>query len=271
MQSRPCGCVKTGHTAPEAVSERAATMGSWRPAGFKQITARAKTAIFPKVETLTIAPTPATVTCSDAKLKRKHISSLFFHLDSNCFLLSWSHTHTHAHTHTHTHTYACGNFHACAFTRFQKPQQLGRAQIACSCHVRQRAGPALLQAEAETTGIWGRKKAVRRVRHCKKVGLEEWQLAGRATVPRVLYGIGPRMSLRQRTILSKSLPVPARVALTIHTFRTVEPQVVVLFGKRWEFGDNRKVWKAIVCQYAPPRVTVAPSNTARSLKSMRIR
>ena len=26
--------------------------------------------------------------------------------------------------------YACGNFHACAFTRFQKPQQLGRARIA---------------------------------------------------------------------------------------------------------------------------------------------
>ena len=43
------------------------------------------------------------------------------------------------------------------------------------------------------------------------------------------------------------------VALTIHTFRTVEPQVIVLFGKRWEFGDNREVWKAFVCQYAPPR------------------
>ena len=42
----------------------------------------------------------------------------------------------------------------------------------------------------------------------------------------------------------------------IHTFRAVtetEHQVVVLFGKKWEFGDNREVWKAFVCQYAPPR------------------
>ena len=88
--------------------------------------------------------------------------------------------------------------------------------------------------------------------------LQEWPLAGRATVPRVLYGIGLRMSLRRQTILSKSLWAPTRVALTIHTFRMVdktEPQVevVVLFGKRWEFGDNREVWKAFVCRYAPPR------------------
>ena len=27
--------------------------------------------------------------------------------------------------------------------------------------------------------------------------------------------------------------------------------VVAQFGKRWEFGDNREVWKAFVCQYAP--------------------
>ena len=52
-------------TAPKAVSERAATIGSWRLAGFKQITTIAMTAVFPKVETLTIAPTPATVTCSE--------------------------------------------------------------------------------------------------------------------------------------------------------------------------------------------------------------
>ena len=30
-------------------------------------------------------------------------------------------------------------------------------------------------------------------------------------------------------------------------------ELVVLFGKRWEFGENREVWKAFVCQYAPPR------------------
>ena len=42
--------------------------------------------------------------------------------------------------------YAWGNFHACAFTRFQKPQQLGRARIARSSIVTsrtQRAKPDL--------------------------------------------------------------------------------------------------------------------------------
>ena len=37
-----------------------------------------------------------------------------------------------------------------------------------------------------------------------------------------VYGIGLRMSLRRRTILSKRLRAPARIALTIHTFRTVD-------------------------------------------------
>ena len=41
-------------TAPEAVSERAATIGSWRPAGFKQITTIVMTAVCAKVETLTM-------------------------------------------------------------------------------------------------------------------------------------------------------------------------------------------------------------------------
>ena len=37
---------------------------------------------------------------------------------------------------------ACGNFYACALTRFQKPQQLGRTRIACSSrHVRSEPGP----------------------------------------------------------------------------------------------------------------------------------
>ena len=65
-------------------------------------------------------------------------------------------------------------------------------------------------------------KADRRVRHYKEVGLQEWPLAGRATVPRVLYGISLCMSLRQRMILSKCLRAPAPVDLTIHTFRTVD-------------------------------------------------
>ena len=38
----------------------------------------------------------------------------------------------------------------------------------------------------------------------------------------MFYGIGLRMSLRRRTILSKRLRAPTRVDLTIHIFRTVD-------------------------------------------------
>ena len=120
--------------------------------------------------------------------------------------------------------HACGNFHACAFTKFQKPQQLRRADsmlidrhVTCFASRVQSQRPALLQAAAETTTGKEDLKATRRVRNCKEVGLQEY-----ATVPLVLYGIGLRMSLRRRTILSKRLRAPARVALTIHTFRTVD-------------------------------------------------
>ena len=99
-----------------------------------------------------------------------------------------------------------------------------------------------MPAAAETTasGSTGKEdlEADRRVRDCKEVGLQQWPLAGRATVPRGLYGIGLCMSLRRRTILSKSLRAPAPVDLTIHTFRTVDRTagrrfaVVARFGKR---------------------------------------
>ena len=102
--------------------------------------------------------------------------------------------------------------------------------------------PALLQTAAETTagGSTGKEdlKADCRVRHYKEAGLQEWPLAGRATVPRVLYGISLCMSLPRRTILSKSLRAPAPVDLTIHTFRMVDRTagrrfaVVAQFGKR---------------------------------------
>ena len=129
--------------------------------------------------------------------------------------------------------------------------ELGRARLAClsintcaagprpdlSSHV-----PALLQTAAEATagGSTGKEdlKADRRVCHYKEVSLQEWPVAGRATIPRVLYGISLCMSLRRRTILSKSLRAPAPVDLTIHTFRTVDRTagrrfaVVARFGKR---------------------------------------
>ena len=67
------------------------------------------------------------------------------------------------------------------------------------------AASALLQAAAETTACTGKEdlKAVGRVRHYKEVRLQEWPLAGRATVPRVLYGISLCTSLRRQTFLSK--------------------------------------------------------------------
>ena len=91
----------------------------------------------------------------------------------------------------------------------QRARRSSHRMLSAPGHAQQ---PALLQAAAETTGKED-SIAVRRVHHCKEVGLQEWPLAGRATVPRVLYGIGPRMSLRRGMILSKSLRAPARVAL----------------------------------------------------------
>ena len=76
--------------------------------------------------------------------------------------------------------------------------------VTCLASWVQSKRPVQLQAVAETTGKEDL-KAVRRVCHCKEVGLQEWPLAGRATVPRVLYGTGLRVSLRRRTILSKRL------------------------------------------------------------------
>ena len=100
----------------------------------------------------------------------------------------------------------------------------------------------LLQTATETTagGSTGKEdlKADRRVRHYEEVGLQEWPLAGRAAIPRVLYSISLCMSLRWRTILSKSLRAPAPVDFTIHTFRTEDRTagrrfaVVARFGKR---------------------------------------
>ena len=101
-----------------------------------------------------------------------------------------------------------------------------------------------MQAAAETTGsrLTGKEylEVDRRIRHYKEVGLQEWPLAGRPTVKRVLYGIGLCMSLRRRTILSKSLRAPTPTDPTIHTFCTVnrtagrrfDVVAVARFGKR---------------------------------------
>ena len=103
--------------------------------------------------------------------------------------------------------------------------ELGRARLACSSINTCAVGPRpdlssqrccklrlkLLHAGGST----GKEdlKADRRVRHYKEVGLQEWPLAGRATILLVLYGISLCMSLRRRTILSKSLRAPAPVDL----------------------------------------------------------
>ena len=137
--------------------------------------------------------------------------------------------------------YAWGNFQACAIIRLTATPGPGAASVFVDRHVTWQR-PALLQAAAETTasGPTGKEnlKADRRVRPYKEDGQQKWPLAGRATVPGVLYGIGHWMSLRRRTILSKKLRAPAPVELTIHTFRTVDRTggrrfaVVARFGKR---------------------------------------
>ena len=82
--------------------------------------------------------------------------------------------------------YAWGNFYACAITKFQKPQQLGRARIACSSIGTSRelraepdlSGQRCCKLAAETTAgeSTGKEdlKADHRVCHYKEVGLQEW-------------------------------------------------------------------------------------------------
>ena len=80
--------------------------------------------------------------------------------------------------------------------------------------------------------------------------LQEWPLAGRATVPRVLYGIGLCMSLRRRTILCDGRPLALPFTFSQADIYTVDRTV----GRRFvREGDNCEVWKAFVCRYAPPR------------------
>ena len=129
--------------------------------------------------------------------------------------------------------YTWGNFHACAITKFEKPQQLGRAcSSVTTCAAASRASPSpvsagccCMQAAAETTasGSTGKEdlKADRRVRHYKEVGLPEWPLAGRATVPRGLWYRSLHVSSSER-FFQKVYGRPAPVDLTIHTFRTVD-------------------------------------------------
>ena len=120
-------------------------------------------------------------------------------------------------------------------------------------------------------------KADRRVRHYKEVGLPEWPLAGRATVPRGLWYRSLHVSSSER-FFQKVYGRPAPVDLTIHTVshgwqnrRSSFLAVVARFGKRWEFGDNREVCKAFVCQYAPPRLCCSwgPAEAKRCMPAPR--
>ena len=99
----------------------------------------------------------------------------------------------------------------------------GRGQRArrSSSHVLSEPGTI---AAASAVASYGRNYWQRILESCSSSSSLQrgWSLVGRATVPRVLYGIGLRMSVRRRTILSQSLRAPARVALTIHTFRSVD-------------------------------------------------
>ena len=126
--------------------------------------------------------------------------------------------------------------------------------VTCAASQARSQRPALLQAAAQTTasGSTGKEdlKADRRVRHYKEVGLQEWPLAGRATIPGVLYGIGLCMSLRRRTILSKvyGRPLPSSLPFTLFA-RQTEPQVVVL---PLSHGSGRGENLVTIARYVKP-------------------
>ena len=136
--------------------------------------------------------------------------------------------------------YSWGNFYACAITRFQKPQQLGRARIVCSSIIRCAAEPDLsgqrccklqLKLLLYASGSTGKEdlKADRRVRHYKEVGLQERPLAGPATIP-VFYTVSVSACLFVRERFFQKVygrPLPSTSPFTLFA-RQTEPQVVVL-------------------------------------------
>ena len=151
------------------------------------------------------------------------------------------------------------NFHACAITKFQKPQQLGlrgsadsvlvdhhvrwsepsqpqpdlSAAVACKLWLK------LLLADQPAKNTW---KLIRRVRPLQR----GWsaRMATRWSSHRPAWSIMYR-SLHVSSSANdsfKKFRAPAPVDLTIHTFCTVyrtagrRSAVVARFGKRWEFG-----------------------------------
>ena len=165
--------------------------------------------------------------------------------------------------------YAWGNFRACAITRFQKPQQLswaGHGWLACSSiNLTCAAGPIpdlssqrccklRLKLLLHAGGSTGKEdlKAGRRVRHYKEVGLQEWPLAGLATIPRVLYGIRLCMSLRHggERFFQKvyGRPLSSTSPFTLFA-RQTEPQVVVL---PLSHGSGRGENLVTIARFAKP-------------------
>ena len=79
--------------------------------------------------TFTIPPHLVTVFCPQRERQPSHAAFSRHPHSSHCI--------------TKNAPYSWGNFHACAITRFQKPQQLGQARIACSSIITCAAEPDL--------------------------------------------------------------------------------------------------------------------------------
>ena len=168
-----------------------------------------------------------------------------------------------SHSITKNAPYACGNFHACTFIRFQKPQHLGRAPTAClsivtSCA--QRARPNL--SGQRCCKLW-LKHWQRRLENCSSSSSlhRGWsvRMATRWSSHRPACFIryrSPHVSSSVNDSFTK-FRGPAHVALTIHTFRTVERTAGRRFVREEVRIHNCEVWKAFVCQYAPPRSCAA--------------
>ena len=123
----------------------------------------------------------------------------------------------------------------------------------------QRAEPALARSQRAVVACKLRlkllladqpaKKADRRVRHYKEVGLPEWPLAGRATVPRGLLYRSLHVSSSERFFQKVyGRPLPWTSPFTLFA-RLTEPQVVVL---PWSHGSGRGENLVTIARFVKP-------------------
>ena len=166
--------------------------------------------------------------------------------------------------------YSWRNFHACAITRFQKPQQLDRARIRDSVlvdhHARASRSPSPISAASAVASCgWN---------YCWWINwqrrLESWssssslQRGWSATMATHWLSHCPACSIRYQSLHVFSSANDSFKKFTGARFRRPHHshfwhgrqnrrssfcRCRTVRRKRWVFGDNREVWKTFVCQY----------------------